>query len=369
MNKILSKIVNPRKKIAGLDIGISSVKFMEIEGDSIENAKLVCYAVESIPREYISHDGKIENMKGVAEIIRNCWRKSGSSTKNVAITLSSSGIISKKAIIPNFDNEADLKSQVESEIANYFPEGMSLDDIALDYYVLQKNDQNSEENDMLIVAAKKEKIEERVALVEMAGLVPIIVDVEQYSLQNLVRLMQGDDYINKTALLLDCSAKVMRMYVFRKGQLIYSNDTQIGGDEFTQDIMNNMGIASIFDAEKMKLEKTGDETFDMIEKTFLMNYSSEFLRAFQYFTTSNVVPDIDEVILSGGVAGILGLEEAFRNIILENNETHIKNDPYVARPLQNVAKADRISLGKFSRDEPGLFLVTALAFRHFLRQY
>jgi type IV pilus assembly protein PilM len=369
MNKILSKIVNPRKKIAGLDIGVSSVKFMEIEGDSLENAKLVCYAVEPIPREYISHEGRIENLQGVADVIKACWKKSGSRTKNVVIALPSSGIINKKAIIPNFDNQSDLKDQVEAEISRYFPEGMNLEDVALDYYTMQPNELNPEDNDMLLVASKKDRIEERTALVEMAGLVPQIIEVEQYSIQNLLRLMQGQEFNEKTTLLVECAAKVMRMYVFRNGQLIYSKDSEFGGDEFTRDIMNNMGVGSVLEAEKLKVEKTGDETFDMIEKTFLMNYSSEFLRAFQYYATSNAIPDIDEVVLCGGVAGILGIEEAFRNIILENGETHIKGDPYVARPLQNIAKADKISLGKFSRDEAGLFLVTSLAFRHLLRQY
>lgn len=369
MNKVLSKLLNPKKRIAGLDIGTSAIKFMEIEGDSLDNAKLISYVVEPIPREFLTHDGRIENMKGVADIIRSCWKKSKSTTKNVAISLSSSGVITRKAALPKLDNQEDIQNQVETEISNYLPEGMKLEDVMLDYYITQDNDQNADENDMLLVAAKKEKIDERIALVEMAGLIPHIVEVEQYSLQNMVRLMSGDQFNEKSILLLDCSAKVMRMFIFKNGQLVYNKDIDLGGDDFTNDIMNNLGVSTIIEAEKLKLENSNDETLAMIQKTFLMNYSSEFLRAFQYFTSFYSSPEIDEVILCGGVAGIAGIEEAFHNIIVENEEPHIRTSPYVARPLEQVAKGDKISLSKFSRDEAGLFLVTSLAIRQFLRQY
>lgn len=371
MKKFLSKLINPKKKIAGLDIGNSSIKFMEIEGDTLENAKVICYAVEPIPKNYISSEGKIENLQAIADIIRTCWKKSGSTTKNVAIALPSSGIIKKKVNFPIMDSEEDLKFQVQSEISSSFP-GVTLDEVALDYYHLEQENDNLEEQDLLIVAAKKEKIEERIALVEMAGLIPIIVDIEQYALQNLVRMIQGEDFNKKTTLLLDCSSQLMRLIFFKDGQIIESRDTEIGGDNFTQDIMNNFDITDVMEAEKIKIEKNSkeeDEQFNIVRKTFLMNYASEFLRTFQYCTSSNIIQQVDEIILTGGVAAVMGIEDAFRNIIVENKENLIKTVPYVARPLQVITKSNKISLIKFNRDEPGLFLVSALALRHFLRQY
>lgn len=368
MNKILSKLLNPKKRIAGLDIGTSSVKFMEIEGESLADAKLVSYVVEPIPREFLNHDGNIDNMKGVADIIRTCWKKSQSTTKNVVISLSSSGIITKKAILPQL-NEEDMQSQIESEISNYLPEGMKLEDVMMDYYTLQQNEHSSEDSDMILVAAKKEKIEERTALVEMAGLVPQIIEVEQYSLQNMLRLMYGDQFNQKSVLLLDCSAKAMKMFIFKNGQLSYNKNIEIGGDDFTNEIMHNLNVSTFAESEKLKLETVANETLAMVEKTFLMNYSTEFLRAFQYYTNIDPNPHVDEVVLTGGVAGLMGIEEAFYNIIVENNETHIKNAPFVARPLETLGKSNKINLSKLSRDEAGLFLVTSLALRHFLRQY
>jgi type IV pilus assembly protein PilM len=368
MNKVLSKLLHNKKRMAGLDIGSSSVKIMEIEGDSIENAKLINYAIELIPAHLSSYEVQLENIEELAEIVRKCWKKSGITTKNMVLALPNSAIISKRTIVPIFDEEEELKLHLENEVIKYLPSGITTNEISLDYSIIGVNNQSPTDYDVLLIAAKKEKIEERVAIVAAAGLVPVIVDVEQYSLQSMLRLMKGDEFNNKTYLLLDASATTLRMMVFRNGDMIASRDTNIGGINLTKDLMSNLNI-NFTEAEKIKIERSGDETYEIIEKTFLNNYISEFMSAFQYFITSTSVPSIDELILIGGTAGIYKIEDAFKEAILESNEQNIKAEPYIARPLHNLQKNEKINLTKFTQDEPGLFLVTSLALRHLLRPF
>jgi type IV pilus assembly protein PilM len=368
MNKVLSKLLHNKKRMAGLDIGSSSVKIMEIEGDSIENAKLINYAIEPIPAHLSSYEVQLENIEELAEIVRKCWKKSGITTKNMVLALPNSAIISKRTIVPIFDEEEELKLHLENEVIKYLPSGITTNEISLDYSIIGVNNQSPTDYDVLLIAAKKEKIEERVAIVAAAGLVPVIVDVEQYSLQSMLRLMKGDEFNNKTYLLLDASATTLRMMVFRNGDMIASRDTNIGGINLTKDLMSNLNI-NFTEAEKIKIERSGDETYEIIEKTFLNNYISEFMSAFQYFITSTSVPSIDELILIGGTAGIYKIEDAFKEAILESNEQNIKAEPYIARPLHNLQKNEKINLTKFTQDEPGLFLVTSLALRHLLRPF
>lgn len=367
MKNLLNKLSGNNKRIAGLDIGSSSIKFVELEGDSIENASLVHYAIEPIPKEFAAQDGKFENTSAIAELVRKCWKKSGSSVKHVTISLPQPSIICKKAIIPMSDTEADLQYQVESELKAQLP-GLETSEISMDYFIVGQNEQSPTENDMLLVAAKKEQIDERIALVEEAGLVPSILDVEQYALQNMLRAMVGEEFNEKTYLLADCSAYVLKIMVFKNGSLVYSKDNNIGGVNLTQDIELNLGI-STEEAEKMKLQENNDETYEMILKTFLNNYSSEFLRSFQYYATTSSNPDIDEVFLVGGMAETKGLEDAIYQAIQDSDETHIKNRPQIARPLSKISKGSRINLSKFSKDESALFLAGGLAMRHFLRNY
>lgn len=368
MNTMLSKIIKPNKKIIGLDVGTSSVKIMEIEGESLEDAKLIAYAIEPIPKDISSEDGHVESVEALGEVIARCWKKSGIKTKNVAIALPTSIIIHKKIIVPIFDTEAEMKMHIENEMINQLPNGMAITDVSIDYYVLGKNPESPTDYDVLLIAAKNENIEKKLAAVEAAGLNPVILDVEAYAFQNLVRMMKNDEFNDKTILVVDCSATTLRLLVYRNGDLVFFRDSEIGGNNFNQDLVNNLGVSDT-EAEKMKIERLGDETFEMVEKAFLNNYSSEFLRAFQYFTTATSNANIDEIILIGGVAATPGLEESLKNAILDNNETHIRTEPYVARPLQNSVRTSKVNLSKFTRDEPGLFLVTSLALRQFLRQY
>lgn len=369
MKELINKFLNKNKKFAGLDIGSSSIKFMEIEGDSLENAKLIHYSVEPIPSTLFNRENNIEDIKLFSEIIRKCWKKSGSSNKNVVLALNSTSTIYKKTLISDYDSEDAVKMQVDNEIVKYFPTGMAIDDVAIDYYNLGKNPQSPTDNDTLLIAGKKEKIDELLAIVESAGLIPSILDVDIFAIQNLLRVSKGEDFLKKNYIFLDCGGSVLRMIVFKNSEIIYTKEIEIGGTQLTNEIMLNLTLENFNEAEKMKIDRTGDETYEMIEKQFLLNYGHEFLRALDYFSSATSIKEVEELILSGGMANIPGLDEILSNIIKEHSELKINNEPYIARPLVNINKDDKISLNKFNRDEAGLFLVSALALRHFLRQY
>lgn len=368
MKNIMNDFFSKKKRFAGLDIGTSSIKFMEIEGDSIENAKLIHYAVEPIPKNLINRENNIEEIKALAEIIKKCWKKSGSNNKNVVLALSANSTIYKKTLISDFDSEEAIKSQVDNEIVKYFPD-MVIEDFAVDYYTLGINAQSDTDNDTLLVAGKKDKIDELLAVVESAGLVPTILDVDIYAIQNLLRLLKGEDFLNHNYIFLDCGGSLLRMVVFKNSEVVFTKEIEIGGMHLTNDIMLNLSLNTQEEAEKIKIHRTGDETYDMVEKQFLLNYGHEFIRALDYFATSTSIREVEEIILSGGMANVPGLDEVLHTLILENSEVKVKNIPYIARPLTDINKEDRISLSKFNRDEAGLFLVSALALRHFLRQY
>ncbi len=358
-------ILKPKKNIAGLDIGSAYIKFMEIEGDTIDNIMIKNYAIEPIPRDLIGDNGVYPNPEEIANLIRKCWKKSGSDVTTVAISLSSSGTIYKKITAPALELESEQQLQMEGEVTKFLPEDLSLNNISMDYYTMNKK---GEDADVLLVAAKKEKIEDRVALVEAAGLEPVIMDVDIFAYQNMLRLMKGEDFMRGIYVVLDCSGLYLRLLVFKRGELFYYKDASVGGVHLTQDIANNLSI-SYSESEKIKIERSGDETYDMIEKQFMNNYMTELARTFTYFTSATSMSDIDEIILTGGMSCVPGIEEAVKNILIESGENYGKVDPYIAKPLDDVEKNTRISMNKFKRDEPGLFLVSSLALRKFLRDY
>ena len=362
-----SKLLNPPKKITGLDIGNSYIKVMEFEGETLEDAKLSNYWIEQIPSS-IQNDGKLDNVEALAKIIKNIWKKGGFTSKHVAVALPNSNIIYKKVISPIFDEDDSMNIQMENLMRDNLISGVSMEEIKMDYAVLGENKSNSAEADIMLVGARNENIDERIAIVESAGLIPLILDVEQYAYQNMLRLIKGDAFNDKNYVLLDCSANLLRMMVFIKGEF-YSEETRvIGGNNLTREVSANIGV-EMEDAEKLKRNRTGDETYEIVEKTFLNNYVNEFISMFQFFISSRSIDEIDEIILTGGTANIPGIENVFKQALHTNNETRVKSDPYVAKPLNDINKSDKIDLKSLEKEQSSLFLVTSLAVRQFLRQY
>lgn len=370
MKKILSSLFNDNKNIIGLDIGLSMIKVMELSGADLESVKLEHYASVPVPPEFLNENGEFnpEHVKSISELVNKCWKKAGCTSKHVAVCLKSNNVITKKAILPNYSTQSDLRLAVEAEISQYIPDDLKVEDLALDYVNLGMNELSPNENDMLLIASKKEKIDDIQAIVEGAGLIPEIIDVETYAVQNILKLMKGEDFETKTFVVADCSASMLRMFVFVKGVLTATKEAQIGGTTLTYDIINNLGI-SFENAEKMKMERTGDETFDLIEKSFINNYTSEFISLLSYFSSAISLGEIDEIILTGGVASLPYLEQSIVNGLLETPDIAVNSEPHIARPLENAEKASKINMVKFSSEEPGLFLVTSLALRKYLRQF
>ena len=367
MNKLL-KLLKPRPNLIGLDLGNSSVKIIELSGEDIGALKLVNYAIEPIPRELVGENGKFNDIEKVAEIIKKCWKKAGSKIKNVALALPGGATTHKKVIIPHIESENELQAQMENELTNILPDGVDVSDMAFDFYNLGVNEQNPTDDEVLIVAAKKETIDERLAVVEAAGLIPLVLDIEQYSYQNIVRLIKGEDFNNGVYVVVDCSASVQRIMVFKNGELIYTKDSPIGGFNFTQEISITYGC-TIEEAEKLKVEKSDDEAFKALEKQFAMNYASEFIRSLSYFTSATSIYSIDEIIVVGGVSGMYGLVESINQSLSEMQDIILASPVYVAKPFDSIEKSSQISLTKFTKDEPSLFLALSLALRRYLRTY
>src|SRR3954451_21248976 len=175
--------------LLGLDISSSSVKLVELSRDKNGNLVLERCAIEPLERGWIT-DGNVEKFEEVADAMRRVVKKSGTRTKNVAMALPPSAVITKKIILPGGLNDQDLEAQVEAEANQYIP--FSLDEVSLDFCVIGPSTTSSGDVEVLIAAPRREKVQDRQGLAEAAGLKPIIIDVESYSSRLAAgRLIQG----------------------------------------------------------------------------------------------------------------------------------------------------------------------------------
>src|SRR5688572_5552747 len=164
--------------LIGLDISSSSVKLVELGRGKDGSFVLERCAIEPLERGWIN-DGNVEKFDEVAEAMRRVVKKSGTRTRNVAMALPASAVITKKIILPGGMSDAELEIQVETEANQYIP--FSLDEVSLDFCVVGPSSTSAGDVEVLIAASRKEKVQDRQGLAEAAGLKPIVVDVESYA--------------------------------------------------------------------------------------------------------------------------------------------------------------------------------------------
>ncbi|MBH1957333.1 pilus assembly protein PilM [Polaromonas sp.] len=296
--------------LLGVDISSSSVTLVELSRDKAGNLVLDRCAIEPLETGWVT-DGNIEKFDEVAEVLRRVVKKSGTRTKNVAMALPPSAVISKKIILPGGLSEAELEIQVESEANKYIP--FSLDEVSLDFCVLGPSATSSGDVEVLIAASRKEKVQDRQGLAEAAGLKPIVVDVESYASRfATARLIENmpNKGVDTMVALFEIGSLTTSMQVIRNDEVLYERDQAFGGAQLTQLIVRQYG----FSLEEAETKKRGDELPEDYEsgvlKPFVESLTQEIGRALQFFFTSTPHNRVDYVMLAGGSSSLHGLTES-----------------------------------------------------------
>ncbi|RTL35014.1 MAG: pilus assembly protein PilM [Rhodocyclaceae bacterium] len=348
--------LSPRARpLIGVDISSSSVKMVELSAVSGGGYRVERYAVEALPREAVS-DGNIVNLEAVSDAIRRGWRRLGTATRFVALALPASAVITKKIILPAGLRDQELEVQVESEANQYIP--FALDEVNLDFQVIGPAASSADEDEVLIAASRKEKVEDRVAAAEAAGLKALVMDVESYASLAAFELVQeqlpdrGED---KIIALVDAGANVMNVSVLRNGNQVYAREQAFGGFLLTQDIMRHFGM-SLEEAESGKRTGSLPESYESdLLRPFMDAMALEVSRALQFFFTSTQFNQVDHIVLAGGCAVIPGLAETVAG------RTQV--DTLVANPFANMSLGSKVRPKNLAADAPALLVACGLALR------
>jgi len=292
--------------LLGLDISSSSVKLVELSRDKAGNLVLDRCAIEPLERGWIT-DGNVEKFEEVAEAVRRVVKKSGTKTKQVAMALPASAVITKKIILPGSLSDSDLEAQVESEANQYIP--FSLDEVSLDFCVVGPSSTSAGDVEVLIAASRREKVQDRQGLAEAAGLKPIVVDVESYASRlATARLIENlpDEGFDALVALFEVGALTTSMQVIKNDEVLYERDQAFGGAQLTQLIVRQYGF-SPEEAETKKRSGDLPEDYESgVLKPFVENMAQEIGRALQFFFTSTPHHKVDYVMLAGGLLPCLG---------------------------------------------------------------
>jgi type IV pilus assembly protein PilM len=341
----------------GLDISSSSVKMLEIVDAGKAAYRVERYSIEPLARDAVV-DGNINNLEAVAEAVKRAHKRLGTRTKHVAMAVPTGAVISKKIVVAAGLPDTELELQVETEANQYIP--FALEEVNLDFQSLGPSPANPEEQEVLIAATRKEKVEDRVAVAESAGLKALVMDVESFAQQAALGLVvqslpgAGKD---QNVAVVDVGANVMNVTVLRNDQSVYTREQAFGGNQLTQDIVSRYGM-SPEEAENAKRTGGLPDDFDAeVLRPFMENLSMEVQRALQFFFTSTQYHSIDHILLAGGSAVIPGLDA------IVNTRTQVPTS--VANPFASMQTSPRVQLKRLMIDAPSLIVACGLAMRRF----
>ena len=343
--------------LIGLDIGSSSVKLVELTQTMGGNLRLERYAIEPLPRGAVV-DGNIDKIDVVAEAVRRAYRRAECRVKNVAMALPSSAVITKRIALPANLNEEELEVQVESEANQYIP--FALDEVSLDFQVLGPVLNSPEEVEVLIAASRKEKVEDRLAVVQEAGLKPVVVDVESYAMRAaLARLIgqlpnRGEGQVIAVFYI---GANTTGVTVILDGEAVYEREQPFGGQQLTSDIARAYGIPAE-EAEAKKRSGDLPANFEAeVLRPFIETAATEITRALQFFFTSTPFTRVDQLMLCGGSSVLTGLPEA----LMERAQVPTS----VISPFKGMEISPNVREKQLRLDAPALLTPCGLAMRRF----
>ena len=354
----LKTIFNPKlRPLIGVDIGSTSIRMVELVDAGKGVPRVERYFIEPLPRDAVV-DGNMAELEAVSNALVRCWTKLGTSTRNVALALPTAAVITKKITLPANLREQEMEIQVESEANQYLP--FALEEVNLDFQVIGPSPNSPDDVEVLLAASRKERVEDRVAVAEMAGLKPVVIDIEAYAIQAAYELVLNQLPQNgqgQVIALIDVGAAVMKVTVMQDEQQLYVREQAFGGMQLTDDIVRAYGVSPA-EAELMKCSGTPPDNYAAeILHPFVTKMAQEIARALQFFFTSTPHNEVHHIILAGGSVLVPGAVDSIRQ------QTGVNT--LLADPFAGMAISPRIRAKQLAMDAPSLLVACGLALRKF----
>jgi type IV pilus assembly protein PilM len=306
------QLFNRSRSVVGLDIGSSAVKAVELKAAG-KGFRVAAFGSEPVPPDSIV-DGAIIDGAAVAEAIRRLFESKAFKTKEVAASLSGNAVIVKKISLPVM-TATELDESIYWEAETYIP--FDIQDVNLDYQILDAGGGPDAKGtmDVLLVAAKKDKIADYTGVITQAGRTPVIVDVDAFALQNAYELNYGFD-AGAVIVLLNAGASAININIVVNAQSVFTRDVSLGGNSYTEAVQRELNLPF----ESAELLKKGfpvdGATFEDVApvlRAMTENVLLEVQKTFDFFKATAVTDRIDRIMLSGGACRVEGFADALHD--------------------------------------------------------
>jgi len=340
--------------ILGIDVSETAVKLLELSHRG-SVYQVESYAVEPLAPNSVA-EKTINDIDAVGEAIARVVEKSGTKTKNAAICVAGSSVITKVINMPAGLSDDDMESQIQIEADQHIP--FPLDQVALDFEVQNAPAEGAESVEVLLAAARSEIVDNCIASLQLGGLNPKVVDIEAFTIENTIKWISQNfpSGVSTDAIAVaDIGSRSMTLSVLEDLKVVYSRDEPFGGVQLTEEIQRRYGLS--FD-EAVMARKSGSLPEDYepeVLEPFKENLISEISRALQFFYSSSQTTDIDILVVAGGCASIPNLADLI--------EPRLETKTIIANPFLKMNISPRVNKKILTGDAPALMIACGLAMR------
>ncbi|HOX45748.1 MAG TPA: type IV pilus assembly protein PilM [Myxococcota bacterium] len=341
------------KNVIGLDIGSSAVKLIQLKPTK-RGYQLQHFGMAPLPPEAII-DGALMNSTVIVSTIRELLSSQRVKHKEAGIAISGHSVIIKKITLPAMTQE-ELEESIQWEAEQYIP--FDINDVNIDVQVLTPEPTEQGQMDVLLVAAKKDMINDYLAVVQEAGLQPVIVDVAAFCAENAFET-NYELPPKDTLVLINIGASVININVLTNGMTAFTRDISMGGNQFTEEIQKQLNV-SYDEAEALKLGGGSSADADSVvpqevERVIVSvseTLAGEVQRSLDFYAATAAESHISRIYLSGGTCKIPSLYKIIENKVgvpveIMNPFRNIEFDPKRFDPeyIRDVGPAAAVAVG------------------------
>ena len=344
---------NRNKPLVGLDIGSSSVKAIELT-KSKSGYEITGFGRAPLGPDVVV-DGAITDSLKVSETIKTVFESASPKTKLVATGVSGHSVIVKRVVLP-VDTAEEVAGQIEFDADQYIP--FEIAEVNLDFKVIGPSDSDDGGMEVLLVAVKKDQIQNHTDVIAVAGRTPQIVDIDAFALQNAFEVNYAPD-AGATTALLNIGASLTNINITKDGMPLFIRDVSVGGSQYT-DILQKELQLSYEEAEDLKFGKqVGMYDAEMVAP--LLDSITDMLvmevqKTFDFFKETYTTEEISSIYLAGGVSGAAGMTEKIQAAFNVPTE--------VLDPLKKLTVGSKVDSG-IRESGAALAVAVGLALRGF----
>jgi type IV pilus assembly protein PilM len=350
---VLGLKLKKSKNLLGVDISSTAVKLLELSHAGgryqIEN-----YVIRPLPVNAVM-EKNINDPAAVGESIRQAVSILKPATREAAVAVAGSAVITKVIEMNAALSDAELENQIIVEADQYIP--YPLGEVAIDFERQEQTDSNSDFVNVLLAACRKENVESRVEALEAGGLIAKVVDIEAYAIERAYGLLA--DQLRRvdvrTVAILDIGATVTTVHVLLNGKTIYTREQLFGGRQLVEDVQRRFGLSASEAETAIKRHSLPEEYLSEILMPFKEAAAQQASRSLQFFFSSSHYSDVDCVVLGGGVAAINGLSDMVQD--------SLGSPVFIGNPFLNLPAGSKVNKTMLCNDAPSLLIACGLAMR------